>query len=104
MPEVMLCVAANAPGRVQPGGFHSLIHGSPPFVLWRGETVAITFSFTRSSASILGKVNGGSFEENSTWGAVVSRAGRACCTDTSGLQQSEGACKRYDRNGSSRAT
>jgi hypothetical protein len=30
------------------------------------ETVAITFSFTRYGASILRKVDGGGFEENST--------------------------------------
>jgi hypothetical protein len=90
-------VALNALRRVQTGMVSLLFLWSAPLVLWRLETIAITFSFTRSSASILGKVNGGSFEENSTWSAVVSRADRACCAVTSGLQQGKGAIKRHGR-------
>jgi hypothetical protein len=55
-------------------------------------------------ASILGKVNGGSFEENSTCTAVVSRADRACCADTSGLLQGEGERDRHHSNDSAGAT
>jgi hypothetical protein len=69
--------------------------GCAPLVLWREETVAITFSFTRSAASILGKVDGGGFEDNSTCTAVVSRADRACCADTSGLRMGEGSSQRH---------
>jgi hypothetical protein len=42
------------------------------------------------------KVDGGGFEENCTWTAVVWRADRACCADTSGLRLGEGESKRHD--------
>jgi hypothetical protein len=86
MPKVMPRGRFYAQQRVQLGVFSLSGTGCAPLVLWREETVAITFSFTRSAASILGKVDGGGFEDNSTCTAVVSRADRACCADTSGLQ------------------
>lgn len=49
MPEVMPRMALNAQQRVQLGMLRCLIHCSPPLVLWRVETIAITFSFTRSA-------------------------------------------------------
>src|ERR1700733_4788856 len=49
MPEVMSRIALNAQQWVQLGCFHGLIPCSPTLVLWRKETIAITFSFTRSA-------------------------------------------------------
>ncbi len=53
MPEVTAREGGNAQQRVQLGLFSLPIPSRAPLVLWRKETVAITFSFTRSRASIL---------------------------------------------------
>src|ERR1700683_70340 len=42
-------MSLNAQRRVQLGMLRCLIHCSPPLVLWRVETIAITFSFTRGA-------------------------------------------------------
>jgi hypothetical protein len=96
MPKVIPRGRFSAQQRVQLSMFSLSGPGCAPLVLWREVTVAITFSFTRSAASILGKVDGGGFEDNSTCTAVVSRADRACCADTSGLRQGEGESQRHD--------
>ena len=46
-------MALNAQQRVQLGTSSLLIHRSAPLVLWREETIAISFSFTRSARAIL---------------------------------------------------
>jgi hypothetical protein len=46
-------MALNAQQRVQLGTSSLLIHRSAPLVLWREETIAISFTFTRNARAIL---------------------------------------------------
>jgi hypothetical protein len=46
-------MALNAQPRVQLGTSSFFIHRSAPLVLWRKQTIAISFSFTRSARAIL---------------------------------------------------
>ena len=86
MPEVMSRLLLNAQLRVQLG----VVSLSNPLFCPVGTLAHGDYDdyllLHSQYASILGKVDGGGFEENSTCTAVVSRADRACCADTSRLQ------------------
>ena len=103
MPEVMPRMALNAQQRVQPG-MASLSYPlfSPVGTLALGNYRNYFLLHSQLSEHPV-KGNGGNFEENSMRSALVSRADRACCADTSGLQQGEGEINGHDRNDSSSA-
>jgi len=103
MPEVMPRMVLNAQWRVQ-AGVASLSYPlfSPVGTLAQGKYRNYFLLHSRLREHPV-KGNGGNFEENSTRSALVSRADRACCADTSGLQQGEGEINGHHSNDSAGA-